>query len=252
MSEEQNRYQICRKDARGCFVESLRNSFGIGKIHLKFVKYDMKRPEKSRQTNAVDIYIAADDFLELCRKMESGEFNYNFNIKKQRNDQTPIYSHLGGTAADKLAKYGRPRTDGRSLSRTAKLSIGEKADLIFSAASGPGDQQGKGIIVPKFGDKPENFVAVSMSLQSFYEFMLVTKAHYEAWLSAWYQKVIAEDEKEMQEEQNQSQRRQYVAQAVPQIVQQQMAPQMAVQQAAYQQMQSSAAAYQVQNQASGH
>lgn len=47
MSEEQNRYQISRKDARGCFVESLRNSFGIGKIHLKFVKYDMKRPEKS-------------------------------------------------------------------------------------------------------------------------------------------------------------------------------------------------------------
>lgn len=166
MNEEKNRYQISRKDARGCFVERLRN-------------------------------IDADDFLELCRKMESGEFSYTFNMKKQRNDQTSIYSYLGGTAADKLAKYGRPRTDGRSLSRTAKLSIGEKADLIFSAASGPGDQQGKGIIVPKFGDKPENFVEVSMSLQSFYEFMMATKSHYEAWLSAWYQKVIAEDEKEM-------------------------------------------------------
>lgn len=242
MSERAKQISGQQKRCMGCFVESLRNSFGIGKIHLKFVKYDMKRPEKSRQTNAVDIYIAADDFLELCRKMESGEFNYTFNMKKQRNDQTPIYSYLGGTAADKLAKYGRPRADGRSLSRTAELSIGEKADLIFSAASGPGDQQGKGIIVPKFGNEPENFVAVGMSLQSFYEFMLVTKAHYEAWLSAWYQRVIAEGEKEMQEEQNQSLQRQYVAQPVHQIVQQQMAPQMAVQQAAYQ----------VQNLASGY
>lgn len=163
-------------------------------------------------------------------------------MKKQRNDQTPIYSYFSGTATEKLAKYGRSRADARSLSRTAKLSIGEKADLIFSAASGPGDQQRKGIIVPRFGDKPENFVAVSMSLQSFYEFMLVTKTHYEAWLSAWYQKVIVEDEKEMQEKQEQAQQRQYVAQAVPQIVQQQMAPQISVQQAAYQQMQSPAAA----------
>lgn len=248
MSEEQNKYQISRKDLRGCFVEILRNSFSIGKIHLKFVKYNVKRPEKSRQTPVVDIYIAADDFLELCRKIES----YTYNMKKQRNDQTPIYSYFSGTATEKLAKYGRSRADARSLSRTAKLSIGEKADLIFSAASGPGDQQRKGIIVPRFGDKPENFVAVSMSLQSFYEFMLVTKTHYEAWLSAWYQKVIVEDEKEMQEKQEQAQQRQYVAQAVPQIVQQQMAPQISVQQAAYQQMQSPAAAQQVQNQAEGY
>lgn len=34
-------------------------------------------------------------FLEFCRKIESGEFNYLFNMKKQKNGQTPIYIHLG-------------------------------------------------------------------------------------------------------------------------------------------------------------
>lgn len=201
MNEEYSRYQISRKDAKGCFVESLCNSFGIGKIHLKFVRYDVNKPEKNRQTNVVDIYIAADDFLELCRKIECGQLGYAFNMKKQKNDQTPLYSHLGGTAAEKLMQYGKARTDGRSLSRTAKLSIGNKADLIFSAASGPGDQKQNGIIVPGFGSKPENFVAVSMSLQAFCEFMMITKAHYEAWLAAWYMTRVTEEEKGLRSDQ---------------------------------------------------
>lgn len=32
MSEERNKNQITRKDARGCFVESLNDAFVIGKI----------------------------------------------------------------------------------------------------------------------------------------------------------------------------------------------------------------------------
>ena len=40
MREEYNANQIIRKDARGCFVESLNDSFAIGKIHLAFASYD--------------------------------------------------------------------------------------------------------------------------------------------------------------------------------------------------------------------
>ena len=35
--------------------------------------------------------------------------------KKQNKDMTPLYQCLGGTSAEKLAKYGRSRKDGMSL-----------------------------------------------------------------------------------------------------------------------------------------
>ena len=90
----------------------------------------------------------------------------------------------------------------------------------ISAAGSPGDQKENGIIVPGFGSKPENFVAVSMSLQAFCEFVMITKAHYEAWLAAWYMTQIAEEEKGSRSEQ-QVQQKQYGMQNAPQILQQQ-------------------------------
>ena len=73
MSEERNKHQITRKDARGCFVESLNDVFAIGKTHFAFASYDLSKPAGQRQTNNVHIYINVDEFLELCRKLECGE-----------------------------------------------------------------------------------------------------------------------------------------------------------------------------------
>lgn len=186
MSEDRNQNQIIRKDARNCFVESLNDSFAIGKIHLAFATYDLSRPAGQRQTNNIHIYIAADEFLELCRKLECGELQYLLKNKKESGDKTPLYQCLGGTSAEKLARYGRTRADGKSLSRTAQLVAGNKSDFLFVADSGPGETNEKGLIVPKFGNKPENHVAVSMMFDSFSELLLITKAHYLAWLAAWY------------------------------------------------------------------
>ena len=73
MREDRNQFQIIRKDARNCFVESLNDSFSIGRIHLAFAAYDQSKPAGQRQTNNVHIYIAVDEFLELCRKLDCGE-----------------------------------------------------------------------------------------------------------------------------------------------------------------------------------
>ena len=186
MDENRNQNQIIRKDAMGCFVESLSDAFEIGKIHLAFATYDLTRPAGQRQTNNIHIYIAVDEFLDLCRKIECGELRYMLQNKKQNRDKTPLYQCLGGTSAEKLAKYGRSRKDGMSLSRTAKLICGTKADFLFVADSGPGQTDAKGLIVPKFGSKPENHVSISMSFESFSEMMLLTKEHFRAWLSVWY------------------------------------------------------------------
>lgn len=126
MYEERNQYQITRKDARGCFVESLSDAFPIGKAHFAFATYDISRPAGQRQTNNIHIYIDLDEILELCRKLECGELRYLLQTKKKNNDKTPLYQCLGGTSAEKLAKAGRPRKDGKSLSRTAQLLVGSK------------------------------------------------------------------------------------------------------------------------------
>ena len=186
MNEDRNQHQIIRKDARNCFVESLNDAFGIGKIHLTFAAYDLSRPSGQRQTNQIQIYIAADDFLELCRKLECGELYCLLQNKKNSGDKNPLFQHLGGTSAERLAKLGRSRSDGKSLSRTAQLLAGSKADFLFVADSGPGQADEKGLIVPQFGNKPENHVAVSMTFETLSRLLLITKAHYTAWLSAWY------------------------------------------------------------------
>lgn len=186
MAEERNQNQIVRKDARNCFVESLSDAFGIGKVHLAFSTYDLSRPAGQRQTANIHIYIAIDEFLELCRKLTSGELRYLLQNKKKNGDEKPLYQCLGGTSAEKLRQQGRARPDGKSLSRTTQLIPRRKSDFLFVADSGPGETNEKGLIVPKFGNKPENHVAISMTFETLSEMMLITKTHYEAWLAAWY------------------------------------------------------------------
>lgn len=186
MPDDRNQFQIIRKDARNCFVESLSDAFEIGKVHFAFATYDLSKPAGSRQTNSVHIYIAVDEFLELCRKLNSGELRYMLQAKKKAGEATSLYQHLGGTSAEKLARQGRSRADGKSLSRTVQLLPGNKSDFLFVADSGPGEANAKGLIVPKFGNKPENHVAISMTLETLSQFFLLTQIHYQAWLTGWY------------------------------------------------------------------
>lgn len=191
MQEDYNANQIIRKDARGCFVESLNDAFEIGKIHLTFASYDTSRPAGQRQTNNVHIYISVDEFLELCRKLSCGELRYMMKNRKESKDSTPLFQHLGGTCAEKLKKLGRGRKDGKSLSRTMQLLCGSRSDFLLVADSGPGETNATGLIVPKFGKKPENHVAVSLSFDALSELLLLTQTHYTAWLSAWYAQGLA-------------------------------------------------------------
>lgn len=186
MSEDYKNNQIIRKDAKNCFVESLNDSFPIGKAHFGFASYDMSKPAGSRQTNRINIYISVEELLELCRKLSCGELKYMFQNKKKASDSSPLYQCLGGTSAERLKEMGKSRNDGMSLSRTAQIICGSKCDILFVADSGPGEENEKGLIVPRFGNKPENHVAVSMTFDSLSELLLMTKTHYEAWLSAYY------------------------------------------------------------------
>ena len=94
MREDRNQFQIIRKDARNCFVESLNDSFSIGRIHLAFAAYDQSKPAGQRQTNNVHIYIAVDEFLELCRKLDCGELRYMLQSKKKNAVVSVPWRHI--------------------------------------------------------------------------------------------------------------------------------------------------------------
>ena len=66
----------------------------------------------------------------------------------------------------------------------------QKNDSLFIVDSGLGAQNAQGLIVPKFGKTPENHVLVSLTWDSLNELFLLTKEHYQAWLSAKYLKDI--------------------------------------------------------------
>ena len=186
MDKERNAHQIVRKDGKGCFVESLNDTFSIGRCHLAFAAYDLNRSAGERQTNLVQIYLDCGELLELCRKAESGELLLRLQDKKQKGDKTPLYQCMGGTSAEKLRRIGRPRPDGKSLSRIFQLLPGNKSDFLLVADSGPGETDEKGLIVPRFGKHPENHVVISLSMGHFCELLLLTRAHYLAWLTASY------------------------------------------------------------------
>lgn len=198
MAEEYNQYQIIRKDAKNCFVESLNDAFEIGKIHFVFATYDVTKPVGQRQTNNIPIYISVGEFLELHRKLTCGELKFIMQTKKKNADNTPIYESLGGTSAERLAKYKRSRSDGMSESRIIQLVCGSKVDLLLVAESGQGLTNEKGLIVPKFGHKPDRRVAVGMSFEMFSELMLATYMHYSAWLCAYYMQRPKSDSKSKQ------------------------------------------------------
>ena len=186
MHEDRNQSQIIRKDAKNCFVESLSDAFDKGKAHFAFATYDVNKPSGQRQTNNVHIYISIPELLNLCLKLTSGELRFIWQERKKTGDGKPIVEWLGGTSAEKLRQYGKPRPDGKSLSRVCKLMAAQKFDFLFVADSGPGETDSKGLIVPRFGKNPENHVSVSMTWDALAELLLFTKAHYEAWLAAWY------------------------------------------------------------------
>lgn len=192
MPESYNNYQIIRKDAKNCFVESLYDSFSINKAHFAFATYDVSKPAGQRQTNNIHIYINVDEFLELCRKLECGELRYIMEQKRKANDNTPVYETMGGTSAETLKKRGKPRADGKSISRIAKITVAAKG-LFFTADSGAGETGPTGLIIPKFGNKPENHVSVLLNFESFGELMLLTKTHYQAWLAAKYVNSFADN-----------------------------------------------------------
>lgn len=178
--------QIIRKDAKGCFVEIKNDYFHRDKVHLQFISYDTNQPKGSRYTNNINIYLDIPEFLTLAQEAASGTLHMRMQQYKQQGRTEPLYEHLGGTSAKRLAKYGKSRPDGKCLSRVVRLTVAAKSDYFLTADCGPGEENQTGLIVPRFGKNPEQHVSVILSWRQLNELLLTTVEHYRAWLAAKY------------------------------------------------------------------
>ena len=192
MNDERNRDQIVRKGRARLLRREPERRFRDRQGALRFRCLRHEAPLGQRQTDCVHVYMDVGELLELCREAESGELRAMLREKRQSGERGAIYQHLGGTPAERLASLGRERADGMSLSRTFQLLPGAKSGFLLVADSGAGEENSKGLIVPRFGNKPENHVAVCLSFAALCELLLMTRTHYQAWLTAQY---AAEDNK---------------------------------------------------------
>ena len=168
-------------------LRSVKNDcFHLDKVHLQFVAYDKSRPAGQRYTSNIHIYIDIPQFLALAQEAANGSLHMRMQQHKNEHKSDPLYEHLGGTSAKRLAHYGKARADGKSLSRVVKLTVAEKSDYFLTADSGPGEENQTGLIVPKYGKNPEQHVSVILTWRQLNELLFTTVAHYNAWLSARY------------------------------------------------------------------
>ena len=128
-----NQTQIFRHDARGCFLEAKCDRFHLDRVHLQFVAYDKNRPQGQRYTNNVNIYIPIPEFLVLYQEAASGVLHGRMQQYKTTGQQESLYEHMGGTPASTLARLGKARPDGKSVSRVTKLVAGSRSDYLFVA-----------------------------------------------------------------------------------------------------------------------
>lgn len=156
-------YQIARFDGRGSFLEILASMSYLEKqkFIFRFIKYDETKPEGSKYTADISIYIDFDDADALAEMISTNYLERSkLELQKSGTGKTELYQNLGGTSAETLSKRGKSRADGKSESRKFSIEMGTAKPYVFKAQVGPGeiDKDGKGLIVPC--GKPEQYIMI--------------------------------------------------------------------------------------------
>lgn len=93
---------------------------------------------------------------------------------------------MGGVSAKNLESRGQARPDGKSLSRQFKIVPGNKVPFMLVGECGAGEESDTGLIVPKYGVKPEQVVRVPIQAEDLKRFALIVQANIEAYLVSNY------------------------------------------------------------------
>lgn len=157
--------QVCRIDGRGCFMELLTIGLGFDKVAMNFISYDTSASKGSRVSSSIMVFLTIHDAEVLADSILNGQMSKKGEQAKRLAAEKgykyarEVFCSMAGTPAGKAA-----RTDGAALSRQLKLTPGAKQPWVLSAESGPGREEGTGIIAPAYvGGKPECIIRIPLS-----------------------------------------------------------------------------------------
>lgn len=166
--------QIIRLDGNNKFLEVMGNAFGIDKVQINFREYDKTKSKGNRVVAQVDCYVNIADALVLCQEIISGK------MKALVETKNPAWKSQGGIKAEKAK-----REDGMALARVIKLSKSNKG-FFLTGECGAGEEDEKGLIVPKYGANPEQKVSIALDDNQIKQLALTLQMHIGAYFSAQY------------------------------------------------------------------
>lgn len=183
MARAKNFNQIIRIDGKNCFVEFMDNAFEIEKVLINFVSYNEK---SKKQTAIIPFYLDFSDLLVLSSDVLSGRLAALAKKEKEGKYPKSVYTQQGGVSAQNLEKRGQKREDGSSLARQLKIIPGQKYPFMFQGEQGKGEEADNGLIVARYGSKPEQKVMVPMQSDDLKKVVLMVQAKINAFFSAQY------------------------------------------------------------------
>lgn len=185
---ERDPKQILKLSGKKQFFEVMTNCLNIDRVYINFEEFDETKPPGQRKTSQVQIYLDLIDAYVLSKDIFSGRMA-KLAIKSRDTAKAggykyskDIFSRLGGVSAKKLSEKGQDRKDGKSLSRQLKITPGEKLPWVLSAESGPGEEDEKGLIVPRY-QRPEQIVRVGLSDDQFKQFAATLELLAQSWMA---------------------------------------------------------------------
>lgn len=199
MAREKNWNQIIRIDGKNVFVEAMNNAFKIGRVQLNFISYDAKSNKMSAN---IPIYLTFEEFFSLKQDVISGRLAKLAEVEKAKGAKYPkeVYLKQGGVSAKNLKARGQERPDGMSLARQMKIVPGMKYPFMVQGEQGAAEENPQGLIVPRYGGKPDDRVMVPMDGETMKQFFLTIDAHIKAYLNSVYSVIAEEDMKDIRQE----------------------------------------------------
>lgn len=184
--KSQRTYQIIKNSGKDCFVEVLNESFNKNKVVLNFQQFDESKAKGQRTTSKVKIYMPFSEFRVLANDVLSGRI---MKLAEQNKDNpyAKLFESLTGTSAEILEQIKQPRPDGKSESRQFKIIPSNKdMHVRLQAEKGMGEENEKGLIMPRYGTKPEERVTVLISYADLKALVLETIAHMDSYCASQY------------------------------------------------------------------
>lgn len=165
---------------------AIKNAFAIGKFACEFVEFNATAEAGNRLVGVpVVVYVDVADMLAFCSDVRMNFILRDLQKAKEAGKYEPVFAPSpGGISAEQLKKRGQARPDGKSLSRFMSVSYGNKQDVAIVAKQGPGEQDAKGLIVPKFGKNPEMQIFVAMPYRELKKLCVMMEKEYEGYCAA--------------------------------------------------------------------